>query len=79
MSKWLRWLNKMMIEEFTTCKHCGNEKALTHYDSSGLVNWVACPKCKTYTEHGEIKKLPDGADTDLFWQNVAEDTEYFGE
>lgn len=72
-----------MTEDLIKCKYCGNEKALTHYDSSGCVNWgvnwVACPKCKTYTEFGEIRKLPDDADTDLFWQNVAEDTEYFGE
>jgi len=63
----------MMTEELTKCPYCSYEKALTHYDSSGLVNWIACPKCRKYFEFGkEIKK----EHTPGFWDNVESDTGY---
>lgn len=61
----------MMTEELTECPLCKYEKALTHYSSCGLVDWIACPKCRKFFDHGIEIKEDQGKD---FWKNVEEDT-----
>ena len=65
----------MMTEDLANCPKCKYTKALTHYDSSSLVNWVACPKCRTYFEFGKeiATEHEDG-----FWKHVEHDTGFKG-
>lgn len=62
----------MMTEELAVCPKCGYEKALTHWSSDGLIEWIACPKCKSFFDHGEEKPEKD----DEFWEHVKHDTGY---
>ena len=65
----------MMTEELTDCLKCGYERALTHWSSDGSVNWIACPKCRTFFDHNvETKPESNYADEINFWHNVDEDT-----
>ena len=63
-----------MIEELTSCLSCKYKRALTHYDSSGLVNWVACPKCRKYFEFE--KETVVSTSEKGFWNHVEKDTGY---
>lgn len=63
----------MMTEELTDCPKCGFDRALTHWSSDNLVNWVACPKCRSFFDHGVEDP---GKQTEFFWGLVEEDTKY---
>ena len=68
----------MMTEELTKCPSCGFDEALTHYSSGNEVNWIACPRCRKYFEHG-VEIPPAVGDDEVeakFWKNVEEDTGY---
>lgn len=70
----------MMTHDWVECLNCKYEKALTHYSSCGQVNWIACPKCRKYFEHGkEIKPDKEDPAEENFWQNVIEDTGFIEE
>jgi len=63
----------MMTQELTSCPRCGYGKALTHWDSSGMINWIACPKCRTFFDN--YKEIPyPYPDAEKFWKNVEHDT-----
>jgi len=69
----------MMTEGLTTCPSCGHEKALHHWSSGNEVNWIACPKCRKYFEHGvEIPPEPNDPNEAQFWDKVEEDTGWTG-
>lgn len=63
----------MMTEELINCPECKYDKALTHYSSCNTVNWIACPKCKSYFEWGEKVEADNRHDKD-FWNHVEKDT-----
>jgi hypothetical protein len=53
---------------------------LTHWDSSGIINWIACPKCRTFFEFGKEIPIPEGEkDNPEFWKNVENDTGFTSE
>lgn len=63
----------MITEDLAMCPKCGYEKALTHYSSDGLINWIACPKCRTFRDNdGKFKEEKD----ETFWKNVEHDTNF---
>lgn len=62
----------MIVEDLTTCPKCGYEKALTHYSTDSMINWVACSKCKTFFDHNIKVEEKD----EEFWKQVEEDTSY---
>lgn len=64
-----------MTDDLIKCPKCGYEKALTHYSSCNITNWIACPKCRTFFEH-EIEEPERNED---FWKLVEEDTGYKNE
>ena len=68
----------MMTEELTVCPKCNYEKALTHWSSDNLVNWIACPRCRTFTnnalEFPEDKDLSSHDEDGDFWKQVEKDT-----
>lgn len=66
----------MMTEALTTCPKCGYDKGLTHWSSDDIVNWIACPKCKTFFEHGKETPQPQDNDMEIFWKQVGKDTGY---
>jgi len=61
-----------MTSDWTKCPKCGYKKALTHYSSCNITNWIACPKCRTFFEHGKEEEYNNKE----FWKNVEEDTGY---
>jgi hypothetical protein len=63
----------MMTDDLCTCKKCGFSRALTHYSSCNLVNWVACPKCKTFFVN-DVEQKDFCENTETFWKKVEEDT-----
>jgi hypothetical protein len=63
----------MMTEEYTTCSKCRFEKALTHWDSSGMIRWVACPRCRSFFDHDKEVHIRHERG---FWKNVEHDTGY---
>lgn len=60
----------MMTEGYTQCPKCGYEKALFHESSGNEVNWTACPKCRSFYDHGELVEEIDSK----FWAHIEEDT-----
>jgi transcription elongation factor Elf1 len=62
----------MITEELTKCPKCGYEKALTHHSSCNMINWIACPKCRTFFNH-KTEELENNLD---FWKKVEETTGY---
>ena len=70
---------KMMTHDYAECPNCKHKKALTHYSSCGMVNWIACPKCRKFFEHGvEKKPEKDDPNEQEFWDNVIRDTGWSG-
>lgn len=63
----------MMTETLIKCPSCGFKKALTHYSSDNMVNWVACPKERKFFDHDKEIKYPF-KDEKSFWKNVEHDT-----
>ena len=64
-----------MSEDLTECPSCKYGKALTHWSSDDVVNWVACPRCRKYFEHGkEIPPEENDPNEPQFWDKVEEDT-----
>jgi hypothetical protein len=63
----------MITDDLCKCSKCGYEKALTHYSNCNIINWIACPKCRTFFDHDqEVEELDP-----LFWENVEQDTGYW--
>jgi len=68
----------MMTEELAECPKCRYKKALTHWSTDGTVNWIACPKCRSFFNYGwkdPNVKSPDKHDEE-FWKHVEHDTGY---
>ena len=63
----------MMTEGLTTCPKCSYNRALTHYSSDGMINWIACPKCRAFRDNdGKFKDEKDEG----FWKHVEKDTDF---
>lgn len=65
-----------MTEELTDCPKCRYDKALTHWSNDGIVNWIACPKCRTFFNYGwkeEGEKEIQIDKDENFWKHVEHD------
>jgi hypothetical protein len=60
----------MMTADLVKCRKCGYKKALKHWSSGGEVEWVACPSCESFFDHGELVEEKDAN----FWHHVRQDT-----
>ena len=61
--------------ELCKCQDCGYERALRNYSTDDMVRWEACPKCKTFFDHGEKMVSEDSIEKQAeFWDNVERDT-----
>jgi len=70
----------MMWDALVECPNCKYPKALHHESSGNEVNWIACPKCRKYFEHGkEIPPELNDPNEAQFWDNVEQDTGYKAE
>jgi hypothetical protein len=65
----------MITEELIICPSCGYDKALTHWSSGGDLDWIACPKCLKFFDHGHEEPETDAH----FWNLVRNDTGYYEE
>jgi hypothetical protein len=59
----------MITDDYAVCPSCGYSRALTHYSSDTTVNWVACPKCRSFFEHDVLVEEK----SEEFWKNVEKD------
>jgi hypothetical protein len=66
----------MITEELTCCPKCQYGRALTHWSSDNLINWIACPRCWTFFDHDIVKVQDDLIEEAIFWQHVEKDTDY---
>lgn len=66
----------MMTATTQKCRKCGFDNALWHYSSDNMVNWTACPKCRSFFDDShQIDALKELRNLDeTFWKNVEEDT-----
>lgn len=60
----------MITDGYAVCQKCGYVRALTHYSSDTTINWVACPKCRSFFEHDVLVEEK----SEEFWKNVEQDT-----
>ena len=59
----------MITEGLCVCRICGCKKALTHFSSDGLINWEACPNCRSFFDNDILEEQDD-----IFWNKIKKDT-----